>query len=104
MKEAAIIEKTAYFVARQGPQMEIVVKTKQANNPQFAFMSIDHKYNPYFKHVLKQIKMGRYHPQLQVLSHVSRSAEAKRIKESVLNPSEVSYICLIFNLLVLLVS
>ena len=89
MKEAAVVEKTAYFVARQGPQMEIVVKTKQANNPQFSFMSMDHKYNAYYKHVLKQIKMGRYHPQLQVLSHVSRSVEAKRNKDGAVN-SEVS--------------
>ena len=37
MKEHNLIEKTAKFIGKQGGQMEILLKTKQPNNPQFNF-------------------------------------------------------------------
>ncbi|XP_063968107.1 splicing factor, suppressor of white-apricot homolog isoform X1 [Lytechinus pictus] len=57
-----IIEKTAMFVLNHGPQMEIIVKTKQANNPQFDFLQFDHFLNPYYKHVMAAIKSKMYIP------------------------------------------
>ena len=42
--------------------MEIIVKAKQANNPQFAFLSFEHYLNPYYKHLVKMIKSKRYRP------------------------------------------
>ncbi len=59
----SIIEKTAQFVAAQGAQMEIVIKTKQQNNPQFDFLNFSHELNPYYKHVVRMIKSGLYKPQ-----------------------------------------
>ena len=56
------MEKTAMFIVGQGLQMEIILKTKQANNPQFAFLQFDHYLNPYYKHLLKCIKSGKYKP------------------------------------------
>ncbi|CAK9302677.1 unnamed protein product [Gordionus sp. m RMFG-2023] len=63
IKENYIIEMTASFVSKQGPQMEIVMKAKQARNPQFSFMNYDHKLFPYYKHVIKMIKDNKYTPQ-----------------------------------------
>lgn len=56
----AIIEKTASFINTQGPQMEIILKMKQANNPQFSFLSFDCPLHAYYRHLLMAIKTGRY--------------------------------------------
>lgn len=55
-----IIEKTAKFIASQGPQMEILLKTKQAANPQFNFLNHDGQFNGYYKHILAMMKADIY--------------------------------------------
>lgn len=45
--------------------MEILIKAKQANNPQFAFLSIDEPLHQYYKYVLDAIKTGKYNPEKQ---------------------------------------
>ena len=62
IKLNAVIEKTAGFVSTSGVQMEIVLKTKQANNPQFDFLKYDHYLNPYYRHLIIMIKSGKYRP------------------------------------------
>ncbi|XP_016403755.1 splicing factor, suppressor of white-apricot homolog isoform X2 [Sinocyclocheilus rhinocerous] len=61
-KTHAIIERTAIFVCKQGAQFEIVLKAKQAGNSQFDFLRFDHYLNPYYKHILRAMKEGRYTP------------------------------------------
>ncbi|GAB0089808.1 hypothetical protein DMENIID0001_044250 [Sergentomyia squamirostris] len=60
VKLNAIIEKTARFIATQGTQMEILIKTKQANNPQFDFLNQNGSFNRYYKFILVAIKDNRY--------------------------------------------
>lgn len=60
MKQQAVIEKTARFIASQGVQMEILLKAKQSNNPLFAFLLHADSLNPYYKHMLEAIKGGNY--------------------------------------------
>ncbi|KAL3856461.1 hypothetical protein ACJMK2_011217 [Sinanodonta woodiana] len=64
VKQNAIIEKTATFIAKHGVQMEIMMKTKQSNNSQFQFLHFDDLLNPYYKHVVNMIKSGKYKPKL----------------------------------------
>lgn len=45
--------------------MEILIKAKQSNNPQFSFLSIDGPLHPYYRHVLAAIKDGKYNPEKQ---------------------------------------
>ncbi|EDW58090.2 protein suppressor of white apricot isoform X2 [Drosophila virilis] len=60
MKQHAIIEKTARFIATQGAQMEILIKAKQANNAQFDFLSQGSQLQPYYRHLLSAIKQGKF--------------------------------------------
>uniref|UniRef100_A0A1A9W1Y8 SURP motif domain-containing protein n=1 Tax=Glossina brevipalpis TaxID=37001 RepID=A0A1A9W1Y8_9MUSC len=60
MKQHAIIEKTARFIASQGVQMEILLKAKQSNNVQFEFLAQNSPLNAYYKHVVNAIKNGTY--------------------------------------------
>lgn len=59
-KENARIEKTAHFVHQHGAQMEILIKAKQSDNPQFGFLNQDNPLYKYYRHVLMAIKGGRY--------------------------------------------
>ena len=45
--------------------MEIVLKTKQAGNPQFGFLNYDHYLNKYYKLILRKIKDDGYIPILE---------------------------------------
>lgn len=60
LKHHAIIEKTAKFIASQGPQMEILIKAKQSNNPLFEFLNQNNRMNKYYKHVMNAIKDSTY--------------------------------------------
>ena len=60
LKLAKIVEKTALFISTQGPQMEIIVKAKQANNPMFEFLHFDCALHPFYRHVLAAIRSGTY--------------------------------------------
>ncbi|XP_019724281.1 splicing factor, suppressor of white-apricot homolog isoform X2 [Hippocampus comes] len=60
IKTHNIMERTATFVCQQGAQFEIVLKAKQAGNSQFDFLRFDHYLNPYYKHILRAMKEGRY--------------------------------------------
>ncbi|KAK8374710.1 hypothetical protein O3P69_016135 [Scylla paramamosain] len=62
IKQNKIIVKTSKFIVAQGGQMEIIIKTKQADNPMFGFLSFDNPLNAYYKHMVAMIKSGRYTP------------------------------------------
>ena len=81
IKENAIIEKTAKFIAEHGTQMEIVMKTKQANNPAFAFMHWENVLHPYYKHMVNMIKTRKYVPKSPVKTERRESLnESKSFK------------------------
>ncbi|XP_065201078.1 protein suppressor of white apricot [Planococcus citri] len=61
-KHHEIIERTAFFINDQGPQMEILLKIKQAGNIQFNFLSFDNELHPYYRHLLMAVKNEKYKP------------------------------------------
>uniref|UniRef100_S4RV83 Splicing factor SWAP n=1 Tax=Petromyzon marinus TaxID=7757 RepID=S4RV83_PETMA len=78
-KTHAIVERTAGFVCKQGTQFEIMLKKKQARNSQFDFLRFDHYLNPYYKHILKRMKDGKYthipDPKQQQQQHKAKDEE-----------------------------
>ncbi|XP_067212675.1 splicing factor, suppressor of white-apricot homolog isoform X2 [Linepithema humile] len=87
----AIITKTALFISQHGSQMEILIKTKQANNPQFAFLSIDGPLHQYYKYVLEAIKSGKYNPEKQPEKEETEpEEESDQDDEPYLHPSLAS--------------
>lgn len=64
MKEYTRIEKTAIFVSTQGPQMEILIKAKQSDNPQFSFLNQNDCLYKFYRHVLDAVKNRRYKAQV----------------------------------------
>ena len=60
VKQFSVIEKTAILIAKQGPQMEILLKTKQSGNPVFDFLTLDHKLNKFYKHLILLVKTKQY--------------------------------------------
>ncbi|CAK9805180.1 Protein suppressor of white apricot [Anthophora quadrimaculata] len=84
----AIITKTALFISRQGGQMEILIKAKQANNPQFSFLSIDGRLHRYYRFILDAIKCGKYNPEKQPEKEESENEEeSDQDDEPYLHPS-----------------
>ncbi len=55
---ANCIEKTAEFICKQGAQMEILMRAKEAGNLKFQFLNPDNPYHSIYKEVLEK-KRGR---------------------------------------------
>ena len=75
MKQHAIIEKTARFIASQGVQMEILLKAKQSNNAQFEFLTQSSTLNPYYKYVINAIKDGSYPQQTETKEKIKSDTD-----------------------------
>ena len=52
-----IIDKTATFVARNGPEFETRIKNEQAATAKFSFLQPNDPFNPYYR--AKVVELGR---------------------------------------------
>lgn len=57
-----LVVKTASFVAKQGLQAEILLKTKQSTNSQFNFLNYGDMLHSYYKHVVNLIRDKKIDP------------------------------------------
>jgi hypothetical protein len=73
-----IIVKTASFVAKQGLQMEILLKTKQSSNTQFDFLNYDNHLNPYYKHLIQLIRDKKINPLIYLVEPKEGNYTIKR--------------------------
>ena len=55
----AIVEKTAGYVARNGPVFEDRIREKEISNPKFSFLSPNDAYTPFYLWRLAEIRSGR---------------------------------------------
>lgn len=54
-----IVDKTASFVARNGPEFESRIRQNELNNPKFNFLNTGDPYNAYYQHKVKEIRDGK---------------------------------------------
>lgn len=76
MKDHQIIEKTAIFRCQKGPQIEVLLKIKQANNALFNFLNMDSPLNQYYRFLVSVIKSGKYKPNVEDKTNESKSPQS----------------------------
>ena len=54
-----IVDKTASFVARNGPEFEARIRQNELGNPKFNFLNSGDPYNAYYQHRVKDIREGK---------------------------------------------
>lgn len=54
-----IVDKTASFVARNGPEFEARIRQNEINNKKFNFLNSGDPYHAYYQHKVKEFKEGR---------------------------------------------
>lgn len=54
-----IVDKTASFVARNGPEFEQRIKQNEINNPKFTFLNSGDPYHAYYQHKVEEIRDGK---------------------------------------------
>ncbi|XP_037499936.1 splicing factor 3A subunit 1 [Rhipicephalus sanguineus] len=59
-----IVDKTAAFVARNGPEFEARIRQNEINNSKFNFLNSGDPYNAYYQHKVKEAKEGKIQPEL----------------------------------------
>ena len=66
-----IVDKTASFVARNGPEFEQRIKQNEINNPKFNFLNPGDPYHAYYQHKVNELRDGKE----------DKGKEEKEIKE-----------------------
>ena len=72
---ANVLEKTAEFIAKNGAQMEILMRAKEAGNPKFQFLNPDNPYHPIYKQVLEKKRQRNKNPYLYNQQNISHQNE-----------------------------
>nr|XP_024218381.1 splicing factor 3A subunit 1 [Halyomorpha halys] len=54
-----IVDKTASFVARNGPEFESRIRQNELGNPKFNFLNTGDPYHAYYQHKVKEFKEGK---------------------------------------------
>jgi splicing factor 3A subunit 1 len=55
----SIVDKTATFVARNGPEFEEKIRQNEIQNPKFNFLNQNDPYHAYYQHKVKEIAEGK---------------------------------------------
>jgi hypothetical protein len=54
-----IVDKTASFVARNGPEFEARIRQNEIGNPKFNFLNFGDPYHAYYQYKVKDFREGR---------------------------------------------
>jgi len=93
-----IVDKTASFVARNGPEFEARIRQNEIGNPKFNFLNFGDPYHAYYQYKVKDFREGRGQepsaggapvPQLKT---VLSSAQQKQQQELLKQVSEQPFV------------
>lgn len=70
-----IVDKTASFVARNGPEFQTRIRQNEQNNPKFNFLNIGDPYHAYYQHKVKEFHEndGKYQEPIQPLMAIPKA-------------------------------
>ena len=89
-----LIEKTAAYVARAGFVLEAEILSRQANNPQFAFLNPDNVYNPFYKAKIAQsLGVAVEFPESMIVPETPKIEEKveQKLEQKVIVSKELSF-------------
>nr|KAJ3412769.1 SF3a splicing factor complex subunit [Polyrhizophydium stewartii] len=73
-----IVDKTADFVARNGPQFEERIRLKESQNPRFSFMTPGDAYNAYYQRRINEMRAAQAAPQAQQQQQAAAPAQPEK--------------------------
>lgn len=88
-----IVDKTANFVARNGPEFEARIRQHEQNNPKFNFLNPGDPYHAYYQHKVNDCRTGKTgekessipgRPQQQTVSQVQQLKQQELLRSAVL--------------------
>ncbi|KAF7280365.1 splicing factor 3a subunit 1 [Rhynchophorus ferrugineus] len=89
-----IVDKTASFVARNGPEFEARIRQNELGNPKFNFLNSGDPYHAYYQHKVNEFKEGKgQEPTLsQGVSKLTVSASAQQKQHEILKQIEQPFV------------
>lgn len=76
-----IVDKTASFVARNGPEFEARIRQNELGNPKFNFLSAGDPYHAYYQHKVKEIREGKVADTLSLPSGIQKLSVSSQQKQ-----------------------
>ncbi|VEN49204.1 unnamed protein product [Callosobruchus maculatus] len=91
-----IVDKTASFVARNGPEFEARIRQNELGNPKFNFLNTGDPYHAYYQHKVKEFKEGKGQEQSaalnQAISKLSVTPSAQQKQQEILKQVEQPFV------------
>uniref|UniRef100_A0A8C5PGN1 Splicing factor 3A subunit 1 n=1 Tax=Leptobrachium leishanense TaxID=445787 RepID=A0A8C5PGN1_9ANUR len=100
-----IVDKTASFVARNGPEFEARIRQNEINNPKFNFLNPNDPYHAYYRHKVNEFKEGKAQEpsaaipkvmqQQQSVQQLPQKVQAQVVQETIIPkepPPEFEYV------------
>ncbi|XP_072045442.1 splicing factor 3A subunit 1-like [Amphiura filiformis] len=66
-----IVDKTAGFVARNGPEFETRIRQNEINNAKFNFLNPGDPYHAYYRHKVKDFQEGKFHDPAPTITNIT---------------------------------
>ncbi|XP_043924458.1 splicing factor 3A subunit 1 [Protopterus annectens] len=79
-----IVDKTASFVARNGPEFEARIRQNEINNPKFNFLNPNDPYHAYYRHKVNEFKEGKgQEPSAAIPKVMQQQSTAQQLPQKV---------------------